>query len=512
MTTVRDQIHALRWRAAADALDIDPSADPNIAGLAELREAKTARQRLADECHRVADSATQTAAELAEIQDLLSERMALLDAERPGATIIDLLKGMLEATAQLPAAAGRLDMEALLAHFPGATNIVIIDNHKMVPGGHYPQVTRVRSTRGEAGRYSIHGNIEQGAAVLLEALTDGSVEVHKNRHGATGRILSPLAQMRERFEAEVKHSAFLKNQLVAAEKEVVDIKRELADLQRSLAAAQGAARVAETPEDLLVLGPRLRAMGPALRRLRLEHGLQISDLARATDANVPMLAAIELGLEPLWDRMLDSKEAARLLGRVPAGSDLEAAARNTLLREEVGDLKREIESIRARSNSRADALRILGWDGTGCPEAWAENCKRVYGGIKPAAEPEPALGAAGAVVSARDALRRGDKSSAQSILERAAKTSSATATDAEQTIAAHRWQAVDLQALLGHERHMRREADKDLHELTRPLWPWLTLRDIAPRGIVRQLVEVLQNQHKSLTHNGSIPEFDGPDE
>jgi hypothetical protein len=67
----------------------------------------------------------------------------------------------------------------------------------------------------------------------------------------------------------------------------------------------------------------------------------------------------------------------------------------------------------------------------------------------------------------------------------------------EAIVAAHRWRAADLQALLEHERHKQREADKDLVELTRPIWvlmPRGAPRDIALRGVIRQMVEMLYVQ------------------
>ena len=64
----------------------------------------------------------------------------------------------------------------------------------------------------------------------------------------------------------------------------------------------------------------------------------------------------------------------------------------------------------------------------------------------------------------------------------------------EAIAAAHRWRAADLQALLDHERHIRVEADKDLVELTRPVWalmPRGAPRDMSPRGVVKQMAEIL---------------------
>lgn len=114
--------------------------------------------------------------------------------------------------------AGAIDIGALLERFPTATMVTIIDNHGLVPAS--PRITRVRSVRGKTGRYSIQANVEEGAQVLLEVLGDGSVEVHKNRDGQVGRILSPMAMMRERAENAEREVAQLKGEREASRAEV----------------------------------------------------------------------------------------------------------------------------------------------------------------------------------------------------------------------------------------------------------------------------------------------------
>lgn len=489
MTTVRDQIHALRWRAAADALDIDPSADPNIAGLAELREAKTARQRLADECHRVADSATQTAAELAEIQDLLSERMALLDAERPGATIIDLLKGMLEATKQR-------EPREWAAEFTEAT---IREFAPFMPSGYMlhrrPGVGWVWQTGETSGAAwpTPQGALAEawrGAAESIRALCIEALPY-------PGRSSTPTLDLAKE----------VCDDLVAARKQRDKVRGTLAAI---VCDHHGMTleRVAETA-------------AVECTNARTEAAHQRDRAARA-NGDIEDIAA-----------------AYYAAGFGPSPTNAKAIA-----------------SALEKARSRGAALRALGWDGAGCPEAWAKNCKRVYDGSKPVslhpvmlellAPLRIAIGAMGSNVpkrivelavqrieaDARDAARQAALHEAhrQNLAELRTLIAGHETADSAQvlrgaidvitglreevkTIAAHRWRASDLQAVLSHERHLRTEADNALVESTRPIWPLLGGRFIGSvDGITRRMVQVLQEQHKSLTHNGSIAEFDGPDE
>ena len=577
--TIKDQIHALRWRAAADALALDPSYDPSLAALREI-------QKRADD--------------FSAVSDLLAERMALLDAERPGVTLIECVQGMLEATAQKPVAPGTVDM--------------------------------------------------------LEVLADGSIEVHKNRDGQTGRILSPLAAMRGRAEAAELRAERAEEALAAADiegiwarsnsradalrvlgwsgegdpkawaegqvaspiagtpllpaldriltaagigREVGEIRVRVAKLAERQSGCDVHAKLETATRDAKTRGDALRVLGwngaehPeawAPRRARQfeeaqkwdsEQYVKLREEAEALRAaaieeprRVVLLAAVvalgwtpECGSPLPWARAtarehksaleslttiddrfraaraeLDASVAAqrelkeardkatihatihakrwvqacKATGHDPDGEGLIANTKKAIealveplraathfhgeptparvVEEAVtmlGRLGREHEAMAAQiavidkaigltaGVERVDRLASLVHDAATC-----EQHRRLVDAIDEAMDPA----FVGATCIPGPVLDR-----AQELVRRVMSVDKAPPLS-EAIAAAHRWRAADLQALLDHERHIRVEADKDLVELTRPVWalmPRGAPRDMSPRGVVKQMAEIL---------------------
>jgi hypothetical protein len=504
MTT--PDIYALRWKLAAALLQIDPERDP-LPTLGELRAAFVRESRAAtveavkaefgafmptgytlerdggfwtwrDAEHRGGDWNLPQAAlrqawneysarrctDLQETKDLLAERMALLDRDKPGVTLIECIRGMLEETAQKP--------EQI--------------------GPHLSSALRLRE-RAEAS--------EAKVKALETELTLAEAEIR-----------GPAARATEALKALGWHGA-------GDPREWADAKRH--ELQRELAAEHDRQHA-----DLAAT--RHEASHQAQRAFRAEQGLEIISAAyyKAGFGPSPTTAAkVAASIGTLQADLAAATKTATVRGHAlnalgwdgrsdPEGWAADKAAALADMGSAMDDLRRQRDEARtaavAVSHGEPDAA-----DRTARNAArWLRACDLFC--WSPETEPptmidfsraqallvEPLRAATGAFAAPSPArlvdiavmrIQVGDKAMDDLATVRAGAHK--LDKDSAQIIAAHRWRAADLQALLDHERHMRNEADKDLVDLTRPAWPLMqpygAPRDPSPHGVIRQLVEML---------------------
>lgn len=303
MTTKTDknEFHALRWRAVADALGLDPSCDPSISGLrVRFNAAQEARERLV------------------EVNDLLAERMALLDRDKPGVTLIECIRGMLEETTQKPEQVGpHLSSELRLRDRAKAAEAKV-------------KALEAELTLAEA---ELRGPSARMGEALKALGWHGAGDPREWADAKRLEIERDLAAERDRQHAD----------LVAARNEASHQRQRAVKLEADIGTITAAYFNAG-------FGPSPTT--PA--KVAASIGTLQADLAVATKtATVRGHALNALG----WD------------GR----SDPESWAKNeVMLREAAGS---DIRALRAKTERdakiRGDALKVLGWNGDEHPEAWA---------------------------------------------------------------------------------------------------------------------------------------------
>ena len=555
------EIYALRWKLAAALLALDPERDP-CPDLAELR---------------VAFSREQAGGLAREISDLLAERMALLDAERPGVTLIECVQGMLEATAQKPAASRGPLLEAV--HVSGSMTADDV-GHALWLCGYHPgddprEVFKLAAARA-AEWQEIEAATRQiamagpGAPLKVPAVVEKLLADRGRAEAAESRVSvleSEATALRDSEARAVKASMQAGEALKLAQQEAGHQRNRAEKLDGffgQISAAYFAAGFGPSPTNAPAIASALgkaRSCGDALfdlgwdgtgdpkawaeKQAAQQSGCDVhAKLATATrDAKTRGDALRVLGWNgaehpeawaPRRARALDHTAALELLAPLRSaidamGTNIPARIVELAVQRVEGDARMAATRDKAAIHAKrwVQACKATGHDPDG--EGLIANTKKAMEALV-----EPLRNATGyhatcaPAVLVSDAVACITRLKGETValeLSRAMKSSLATirkalldagiGADAQtnvdlahlaaQALAAHRRRAADLQALLDHERHMRAEADKDLVELTRPIWalmPGGAPRDIAPRGIIRQMVEMLATCAPALPSAG----------
>jgi AraC-like DNA-binding protein len=460
MTMTTPDIYALRWKLAAALLQIDPERDP-LPNLGELREAfvrendpaavkgefgafmptgytleqdgrywtwnNDGRRGAAWNKPQAAlrqawrDHASRRCTDLQEIRDLLAERMALLDRDKPGVTLIECIRGMLAETAQKPAGDAKLrDRIAALEQQVGEQEIDrrLRQKHARASG----DVLSWCLVRFGGGMFTAHDvekwserDLDDAAISLRRHVEQEDLERAAKRSTGDTPHLSSALRLRDRAEAaEAKVKALeesrdlLQNDRDRARVTAQTLASDLSAVRKSLLAAKGfedsTRSTAQLADDVAA---RLSATGDEMARQRDRATLAEAELrgpaARATEA-LKSLGWHGAGDPREWadakrleiERELAAERDRQFAALSGAKADL-AAARHEASQQQQRAVKLEagVETIAAayykagfgpspttpaaiaaalgKARERGDALNALGWDGKGDPESWAKN-------------------------------------------------------------------------------------------------------------------------------------------